>query len=638
VRLSPYFFIVSKRRFFAGLLISYLFGRLLLLAQIPNINAGPDGFAQIDFAQMYLDQINKQANKTAKQKAADQELIDSGALSAFDLEAPNKAIEQYNRASTLLKVQKSKEAIKYLQKAIEDYPKFVSAHVALGRAYVDVGEKEKAKNEFESATAVDPKYAMPLLDLGRLAMSSGDFQTAQSELEKAEKLRPNDPKILSTLAYAENGNHQYLETLATVQRMHGLAHKGMANAHYVAASAAQSLKDYAVVERELTIFLNEDPSSEYAPVARQNLAILARNKAILAANAAAKSQGTTLIASPAVAGIPNSEHLKAELNALGKESDCDECASDAESNAAMAGLGNPLAPSHSVSRTANGMWLIRASVDDVAVFFSASRHGRMVDDLKESEIQIRDDNKPPVRLLEFSPQAKLPLRLALLIDTSGSVHDRFSFEKNAAARFVEKVLNPKSDLAFVEGFSTEPNVTQDFTSDTTDLSTGIHKLSNGGGTALFDAVSIACGKLGAYPETEHVARVLVILSDGEDNSSHRSLRQTVDAAERAGVTVYAISTKEERSDKTDADRILEELAERTGGEAMFPGDVLTLGHSFDKLREVIRSRYFVAYKPADFRPDGSYRTITIVAKKDGKRLLVRARKGYHARAESNSSQ
>jgi VWFA-related protein len=123
----------------------------------------------------------------------------------------------------------------------------------------------------------------------------------------------------------------------------------------------------------------------------------------------------------------------------------------------------------------------------------------------------------------------------------------------------------------------------------------------------------------------------VILSDGEDNSSHSSLKQSIQAAERTGVTIYTVSTREDRGDKTDADSVLEMLAERTGGEAMFPGDIRTLGRSLDKLNELIRSRYFVAYKPADFQPDGSYRPISVIAEKDGKRLQVRARKGYHAR-------
>ena len=144
-------------------------------------------------------------------------------------------------------------------------------------------------------------------------------------------------------------------------------------------------------------------------------------------------------------------------------------------------------------------------------------------------------------------------------------------------------------------------------------------------------MALACRKLAAYPESERVARVLVILSDGEDNSSHTSLKQSIQIAERTGVTIYTVSTREDRGDKTDADRILEALAERTGGEAMFPGDILTLGKSFDKLHDLIRSRYFIAYKPADFQPNGSYRAISVTAEKDGKRLQVRSRKGYHAR-------
>ena len=126
----------------------------------------------------------------------------------------------------------------------------------------------------------------------------------------------------------------------------------------------------------------------------------------------------------------------------------------------------------------------------------------------------------------------------------------------------------------------------------------------------------------------------MVLSDGEDNSSHSSLKQSIQAAEKTGVTIYTVSTREDRGDKTDADKVLELLAERSGGEAMFPGDMQTLGKSFDKLRDVIRSRYFIAYKPADFQPNGNYRTINVIAKKDGKRLQVRARNGYHARLET----
>jgi VWFA-related protein len=273
-------------------------------------------------------------------------------------------------------------------------------------------------------------------------------------------------------------------------------------------------------------------------------------------------------------------------------------------------------------------------VDETALFFAVSSHGHMVSDLDLSNIQIRDNNKPPEKVLQFVPQSKLPLRLGLLIDTSGSVQSRFSFEKHAASKFLEKVLNGISDLGFVAGFSGDTTITQDFTAEPAALGKGVETLANGGGTALFDAVSLACWKLAAYPEQERVARVLVVLSDGEDNSSHRSLKQVIEDAETKGVTIYTVSTSENTDARTDADRVLQLLAERSGGESMFPGDMIALNKSLERLRDLIRSRYLIAYKAAGFEPNGKYRTIHIDAEKDGKHLQVHARKGYYARVET----
>ena len=607
--------------------------QIAALAQVPYLNAGPDsGFAQMDFTQMYLDQLNRHAEKSAHQKAQDKELIDSGVVSALDLEAPLKAVEEYNRARVLMKAQHSEDAIKHLRRAVGVYPKFVSAHIGLGLAYLDQDDKSNAKSQFELAAKLDPKFPGSFVRLGTFALSMNDFSAAQPELEKAASLRPNDAGILLALAYAQNGTHQYQQALATAQRVHSLDHKGMANVHYVAASAAMSLNDLQAMERELNFFVSEDPTNAFAPVARQNLAALAHNKAV---RADGTTNATTLVASVQTQTFPNSGRLKAELSALAGEPDggtCEGCGTLADATPVAAVSNSALRPAGSATVPFPGAWTIRTNVDQVTLFFAVSSHGHTVDDLQESDIRILDNNKPPEKVEQFAQQSKLPLRLALLIDTSGSVHDRFSFEKHAAAKFVEKMLSGASDSAFIGGFSHEFTVTQDFTSEQSDLGAGIEKLANGGGTALFDAVAFACRKLAAYPESERVARVLVILSDGEDNSSHGSLKQSIQIAEATGVTIYTISTKEQRGEKSDADRILEALAERSGGEAMFPGDILSLGKSFDKLSDLIRSRYFVAYKPADFQPDGSYRTITVLAEKNGKRLQVRARKGYHARA------
>jgi VWFA-related protein len=609
-------------------------------AQLPGINTGPDSaMAQVDFAQIYLETENRRLKNIEQRKAQDRELIESGAVSALDLDASNGAIEEFNRARSLMKSQNSKEAIKHLQKAIAEYPKFVSAHVGLGLAYIDQEDPARARSEFETAAKLDEKFPGSFLHLGRLALSQNDFETAASGLEKAAALSPKDVSILSTLAYAQNGTHQYRHALETAQRVHALDHKGMANVHYVAASAAMSINEFDTMERELNFFLSEDPTNALAPAARQNLAILAHNKAVRAAGAGNSQAATTVAVSQPLQTFPNTVRLKAQLSTLGDESDsvtCTDCGDLAEADAPKMGGDDGAASDvpRNPSTRIGGVLTIRKSVDDVALFFSVSSHGHMVNDLEASNIQIRDNNKPPEKVVQFAPQSKLPLRLALLVDTSGSVHDRFSFEKNAATKFVQKVLSNPSDLGFIAGFNSDPTVTQDFSADPAELGKGIDQLANGGGTALFDAVSFACRKLGAYPDDERVARVLVILSDGEDNSSHGSLKQSVQVAERTGVTIYTVSTREDMGDKTDADKVLNVLAERTGGEAMFPGDLHTLGSSLDKLRELIRSRYFIAYKPADFLPNGSYRTINIIAEKNGKHLQVRSRKGYHARMEA----
>lgn len=599
--------------------------------QFPTMNAGPDGFASFDFAQIYFDQQNREAKDLEKQRLERKEMVDSGSVSALDLQANNKAIDEFNQANSCLKAQKSSQAIEHLQKAIKAYPKFVSAHIGLGLAYIDQDDVEHARAEFQAAANLDSKFPGSYMNLGRLALSLKDYPTAESELEKAATLQPKNAKILMALAYAESGNEKYQDVLNTAGRVHALEHKGLANIHYVAASSAMALNDYKTMERELNLFVDEDPTNPLAPVAKQNLQILEKNRTAPVQVASVGLHQIGSVDPQPLQTFPNTDRLKAALSAVGEEGDssaCPNCEKDAMATTASAGS----VPS-SFSAHSSGAWTIRKSVDEVALFFAVSSHGKMINDLELSNIKIRDDNKAPQRVLQFTPQSKLPLRIGLLIDVSGSVRDRFSFEKHAAARFLEKVLTNPSDLGFVGGFNEAVSVTADFTGDPASLGKGIEELKNAGGTAMFDAVSYACQKLAEYPDHERVARVLVVMSDGEDNSSHTSLKQALQEAENSGVTIYTVSTSQSMGAKSDADKVLEVLAERSGGEAMFPVDEPTLAKSFEKLRDLIRSRYLVAYRPADFTADGKYRSIQLFANKDGKRLQVHVRKGYYSRRD-----
>lgn len=609
-------------------------------AQLVYTGGGPGTIesqvAALDFGELRMrsqDKAKKELEEAQlKAKAA---LVDSGTVSVLDLNAPPKAVKEYNDGVTLLRSQHSPEAIPHLQKSLELYPKFVSALNALGMAYNDTDDNANATAQFEKAVRLDDKFARPVMNLGRLSIAQSDYETAEKYFQKAALLRPTDIDVLTALAYSQDSNHHFEEAIQTVERIHVRAHKGMGNAHYISASAALALNKPDIVERELTYFLQEDPSNPLAPDARHNLDVLQKNKAIVAGQSASAGAKHTQLATGSTTSLANSARLKAELNALGDEANqpCAGCELQA-SNSVGSALGREAVVADIPSAPAIGSgnsWTIRKVVDEVALFFSVSSHGRMVDDLELSQIQVRDDGRPPEKILLFAPQSKLPLRVGLLVDTSGSVHERFGFEKHAAAKFLQQLLTNPADLAFIAGFSNTPEVKQDFTASHSDLEGGINGLTNGGGTALFDAVSYACGKLAAYPDEDRVAKVLVVLSDGEDNSSHTTLRHAISDAEASGVTIYAISTKDSGGDKTDADKVLQELAGRSGGDALFPQDAENLHRSFDKLRDIIRSRYLIAYKPSDFEPNGKYRTISLLATRNGSRLQVHARKGYHAR-------
>jgi Ca-activated chloride channel family protein len=277
----------------------------------------------------------------------------------------------------------------------------------------------------------------------------------------------------------------------------------------------------------------------------------------------------------------------------------------------------------------NALITIRARVNEVNVLFIATdKHGKFVRDLSQNDFSILDDHKPPQAILNFKRETDLPLHLGLLIDVSGSVGSRFPFEQEAATAFLQHTLRAGFDKAFVEGFNTHTQLAQDFTDNAQLLSASIHKLHDGGGTALYDAVYRACKEKLVKDRSERPARkAIIIVSDGEDNQSEITKAQAIEMAQRSEVIIYAIST-DDSGLVMRGDKVLEQLAEATGGRAFFPFKMKDITHSFAAIEDELRSQYVVSYKPADFDADGRYRSIEISSSK--KDLQVRARKGYFA--------
>ena len=273
---------------------------------------------------------------------------------------------------------------------------------------------------------------------------------------------------------------------------------------------------------------------------------------------------------------------------------------------------------------------IRTSTNEVNVVFTVTdKHGRRITDLKQKDFSIFDDDKPPQEVRSFHAETNLPLQVGLLIDASNSVRDRFKFEQEAAIEFLNQTVHPRYDQAFVVGFDVTPEVTQDFTDDTSLLAKGVHELRPGGGTAMYDALYFACrDKLLKAPKSGTVRRAVILLSDGEDNQSHVTREEAIEMAQRAEAIVYTISTNVSGT-KGAGDKVLERIADATGGRAFFPFQIRDVANAFAEIQDELRSQYAVSYKPADFKSDGHYRTIEIVAN-DRKNFRVRSRRGYYA--------
>jgi len=276
---------------------------------------------------------------------------------------------------------------------------------------------------------------------------------------------------------------------------------------------------------------------------------------------------------------------------------------------------------------------LRATTNEVNVVFTVTdKHGKRITDLKQSDFRVLDDNKPPEEIRSFHAEANLPLQVGLLIDASNSVRDRFKFEQESAIEFLNQTVRPRYDHAFVVGFDATPEVTQDFTDNTESLAHGVHELRPGGGTALYDAVYFACrDKLLKAPKSTNVRRAIILLSDGDDNLSHVTREEAIEMAQRAEAVIYTISTNVSGT-KGAGDKVLERIADATGGRPFFPFQIRDVVNAFAEIQDELRSQYAVSYKPADLKHDGHYRTIEIVAN-DRKNLRVRARRGWYAPAQ-----
>ena len=577
---------------------------------------------------------------------------DSSSVSKLDIKAPWKARHEYEKGYQLLMHKDYQDAIGHLAKSTELYPNFVAAHNALGSAYLDLGQNDHALRVQTALSILIDHLPNSHLNLGVAQLALKNYSAAEESLQKASAIAPLDLSLQRALAYGQFVNKDYSGVLETTKHVHAHKHEGSAMVHFYAAGAWEAQNNLSQAQHELEILLHEDPKG---PASDQVRTLLQQLKSDQAHPAPLKAEAKPVTFTfAATAKQPTSEDATKQVQKIMQ--DVKEKSQIAEAEAAEGQSPDPTSetksPEPTEAKAEPGPATMRdpilnipggvlhASVDEVAIFFAATDHGKSVTDLKGSDIGIRDNSQAPAAILGFRNETELPLRLGLVIDISDSVSTRFAFEQKAATNFLQKAVTGKDDAAFVVGVNNSVLLVQDFTNDQTKMAHALGELVPSGGTALWDAVAFASDKLASYPDVSPVARVLVVISDGENNSSVGTLKDAIERAQHGEVAIYTVSTRDfDNEDPAAAlgEHALRTMSELTGGAAFNPGSVHRLNNGLADIQQVLRGRYLVAYKPAGFQRNGQYRPIDIKAEKDGRKFKVYARKGYYASEEHPAS-
>jgi VWFA-related protein len=311
---------------------------------------------------------------------------------------------------------------------------------------------------------------------------------------------------------------------------------------------------------------------------------------------------------------------------------------------------------------------VRVNVVNVPVSV-LGKNGLPVIDMTQKDFQVFEDGQQQT-IKYFLRGSRPPLRIGLIMDTSNSARREFQYQKDAASEFVFNMLqgrNSKNEM-FLETFDSTSTILHDFTNDPDALNEKILGLKAGGGKAFYDALYFACREkmLKSGPPSES-RRVIVVISDGMDASSTHTMAEVISMAHEAETVIYTLGNVAWGYDNP-GDKVLKEIAEDTGGAALFPqqnepgtdlgtgylshgqiGDTSQnkglgagtgifaaerleqLADSLEAISRELNDQYSIGYTPTNNKMDGTYRTIRVVALRKG--VDIRFKPGYFASAE-----
>lgn len=250
--------------------------------------------------------------------------------------------------------------------------------------------------------------------------------------------------------------------------------------------------------------------------------------------------------------------------------------------------------------------------------------GQLVTDLQRAAFKVFENGvEQPVKGFL---REDVPVSLGLIVDNSGSMRDRRA-KVEAAALAMVKASNPR-DQVFIVNFNDEAFEDVSFTSDMKKMEEGLSRIDSSGGTAFYDAINLS---LDNVAKGKHDKRVLMLITDGNDNASSTTLEKLLAKTGRSNVVVHVIGllAKEEPREARKAQRALKQIAESTGGLCFFPNELGEVEKLALQVAHDIRNQYVITYSPLNAALDGSYRTVKVTAKGPNS-PLVRTRAGYYA--------
>ena len=256
---------------------------------------------------------------------------------------------------------------------------------------------------------------------------------------------------------------------------------------------------------------------------------------------------------------------------------------------------------------------------------------RYVTDIDQTSFQLYEDGA--LQHITFFTRTQLPIALALLMDTSASMAEKMSTAQQAAIGFAERLRN--EDQASVIDFDSRVDILQGFTNSIAELKAAIRRTSAGGSTSLYNAIYISLkelGKVGATTVDEIRRQAIVMLSDGEDTSSLVDFDEVLELAKRSDTVIYSIGLRSRdirtRRGFREADFVLRQLAQETGGRAFFPEQAEDLPAIYQRISDELSSQYTLGYISKNPLQDGRWRRI--VVRVDRPNVAARTKQGYYA--------